>query len=372
MDEQQLYNVLGQNVEVPDMVNRKLEQAYGLIEQKKRPAKCRRFRPVRTVLVAAALIAALCVTATAAYQLFRQDVAVEKPTLVQGILGGGGIAWEEKKDYDQMGRLSYWPRRELTPVDEEQATKLLGDYLPESGYQWQIEDFTFTVEGYVLDEHTSTGRIYYTIEHPGGFPAGSVDWEHGVLDFTKFDFSLPRFGPQTEVKWHWFGSRQYVDVNRSTPEKLVIVEGLANPLAASENGWKAADGLRIKFYDGTKANGILANLELPGVDSLPAITVKNPETGETAAVFSAIGLMVDTQYLTSYLPSGDEIHDAMEYLALEYADGTSYVIRDTGLDNADYACSDERSTLHHVCFNRLVDTSQVTAVIVDGQRYKVD
>lgn len=323
---------------------------------------------MRTVLVAVALIAALCATATAAYQLFRQDVAVSKPQLVQGILGGGGTAWDEEKNYDQMGRLSYWPKRELAPVDEEQAMKLLGDYLPESGYQWQLEDFTFTVEGYVLDEHTSTGRIYYTIERPSGFPEGVVDWEHGVLDFTKVDFDLPSFEPQTEVKWPWLGGRQYVDVTRSTPEKLVIVEALANPLAASDAGWKAADGLCAKFYDGKKA---IANLELPGVESLPAVTVKNPETGETAVTFSAIGMMLDTQYLRSYLPNGDEIHDTMKYLALEYADGTSYVILDGGLDNADYVCSDEKSTLHHICYNRLVDPAQVTAVVVDGQRYEM-
>lgn len=368
MDEKRLYDILGQNVEVPDMVNKRLEQTYGLVTQKKRPAKRWGFRPVRTVLVAAALIAALCATATAAYQLFQQNVAVNKPQLVQGIMGSGGTAWDEEKNYDQMGRLSYWPKRELAPVDEAEALRLLGDYLPESGYQWQIEDFTFTVEGYVLDEHTSTGRIYYSIEHPGGFPEGSVDWEHGVLDFTKVNFDLPIFEPQTEVKWHWFGSRQYVDVIRSTTEKLVIVEALGNPLAASDAGWKAADGLRVKFYDGNRAT---ANLELPGVDSLPAVTAKNPETGETAVTFSAIGLMVDTQYLRSYLPNGDEVHDTIKYLALEYADGTSYVIWDNGLDNADYACSDEKSTLQHICFNRLVDPIQVAAVVVDGQRYEV-
>ena len=75
MDEKRLYDILGQNAEVPDMVNKKLEQTYGLITQKKRPMKRRGFRPVRTVLVASVLSAALCVTATAAYQLFRQDVA---------------------------------------------------------------------------------------------------------------------------------------------------------------------------------------------------------------------------------------------------------------------------------------------------------
>ena len=368
MDEKKLYEILGQKLEVPDMVNQRLEQACGMAAQGRRPAKRRGFRPLRAALVAAALIAALCATATAAYQIFRQDVAVSKPQLVEGILGGGGVSWEQEKHYDANGRLSYWPRRETVPVDEEQALRLLGDYLPESGYQWQIEDFTFTVEGYVLDEHTSTGRIYYTIEHPGGFPEGSVDWAHGLLDFTKFDFSLPGFEPQTEVKWHWFGSRQYVDVTRSTAEKLVIVEALANPLAASDAGWKAADGLRVKFYDGKR---VTANLELPGVDSLPAVTVKNPETGKTAVTFSAIGLMVDTQYLRSYLPNGDEIHGTVRYLALEFADGTSYVIRDTGLDNADYSCGDEHSTLQHVCFNRLVDPAQVAAVVVDGQRYAV-
>ncbi len=34
MDEKRLYDILGQNVEVPDMVNKKLEQTYGLITQK--------------------------------------------------------------------------------------------------------------------------------------------------------------------------------------------------------------------------------------------------------------------------------------------------------------------------------------------------
>ena len=44
MDEKRLYDILGQNVEVPDMVNKKLEQAYGLMSQTKRPAKPSLFR----------------------------------------------------------------------------------------------------------------------------------------------------------------------------------------------------------------------------------------------------------------------------------------------------------------------------------------
>ena len=65
MDERKLYEILGQDVEVPDMVNKKLEQTYALAAQKQPTAKRRGFRPVRTVLIAAAAAALLCGTAAA-------------------------------------------------------------------------------------------------------------------------------------------------------------------------------------------------------------------------------------------------------------------------------------------------------------------
>lgn len=65
MDERKLYEILGQDVEVPDMVNKKLEQTYALAAQKQPTARRRGFRPLRTVLIAAATAALLCGTAAA-------------------------------------------------------------------------------------------------------------------------------------------------------------------------------------------------------------------------------------------------------------------------------------------------------------------
>lgn len=55
MDEQKLRDILGQDLEVPDIVNRRLENTYAQVKENQSPAKPRGSRPVRMVLIAAAL-----------------------------------------------------------------------------------------------------------------------------------------------------------------------------------------------------------------------------------------------------------------------------------------------------------------------------
>lgn len=346
------------------MVNKKLEETYAQLEGKRRP-KRRGLGAVRTALIAAALVAALCVTATAAYNIFRQEVPLEPTKTVPGILGSGLKSWERTENYNEYGVLeAYWPNREMVEVDPEQAQALVGDYLPEYGYQWQIGDYTFTVEGYLLDEHTGTAKFYYCVEHPGGFGDGAVDLEHGWLDNNFYRVSVT-FDTMSDVSRPWFGQRLYLDVERSTEEKLYIVESMAN-----ESGWKAADGFQVKFTvfgETDRDDDVLsAQLELPGLKSLPTAIAADPATGKTAAELSSIGLLLS--------PGGD-VEEA-DYIALDYADGSRYVVRDdaNSLDNTDYGLvSGERPDRElRLVFNRLVDPSQVTAVIVDGQRYEVN
>lgn len=73
MDEQRLHDILGQNVEVPHMVNKKLENTYAQLEGKKRPAKRRMAHSLRTVLIAAVLAAGcvLCVAAGLPAQMYN-------------------------------------------------------------------------------------------------------------------------------------------------------------------------------------------------------------------------------------------------------------------------------------------------------------
>ena len=106
----------------------------------------------------------------------------------------------------------------------------------------------------------------------------------------------------------------------------------------------------------------MAELELPGVDSLPAVSVADPVAGEELARVSAIGMLIRT-------PDVDQV-------ALEYADGTSYVVCDRAadLDNTEYALSWTRGEGQGLTlvFNRLADPNQMRAVTVDGVRYSVE
>lgn len=327
----------------------------------------RRKQPMKSwkrAVVAVAAAALLVTGAAGAYQIFRQEVPLEPDKVVPGILGGGQMSWEQTYVDDGTANPIYWPNRELAEVDPAQAQALLGNYLPECGYQWQVGDYALTVGGYVLDEHTGAAKFYYTVEHPGGFGEGAVDWEHGWLNYEFYKIGVT-FETRSDVRRQWFGGRWYVDVEQSTEEKLCIVNS-----AASDSGWKAEDGFIINFtaYGETdKDDDILSvKLELPGLKSLPVVSVADPATGKTVAELSSIGLLLN--------PGGDT--DEVDYIALDYADGTRYVVRDdaNGLDNTDYGLiSGERPDrdLRHV-FNRLVDPSQVVALTVDSQRYEVN
>ena len=72
MDEQRLHDILGQDVEAPDVVNRKLEETYAQLRGKQRPVKKRR-PPVKLALVAAVLVigGALCIAAGVPYRVYN-------------------------------------------------------------------------------------------------------------------------------------------------------------------------------------------------------------------------------------------------------------------------------------------------------------
>lgn len=375
MSEQNLRDILKQKLEVPNMVNKRLEEVYTQMEQKEHPAQRRGARPMRAALIAAAVAAALCVTAGAAYVYYvRQNVPVDQGQTAQSVAGAGLPSWQREEFHDPEGGNSrHYPRREVAQTDPAQAQNLLGEYLPETGYQWQIEDYTLTVEGYLLDELTGTAKFIYTLEHPGGFGEDAVDWEHGLLNRDKFKPSVSfETNSAVDEAWAGFGGRTYVDTTRSTEEKLCIVSSLA-----SFEPWKAADGITVTFrVQGDVHNEVLpdggtnvirddpeleAELELPGVKSLPAMTLTDPATGKTV-LLSAVGLKLDCADI-----------DQVDSIVIDLADGSRYLVEDAAsdLDNSDYGLGSgeyPKMTLRTV-FNRLVDVNQVTAVTVDGVRY---
>lgn len=91
MDERKLHEILGQDLEVPDMVNEKLKNTYAQLEGKRCPAKRKGLRPVRMALIAAVLAAGCLLTVAVAAGLPGKLYGFA--TGGRGVVIPGGEAW---------------------------------------------------------------------------------------------------------------------------------------------------------------------------------------------------------------------------------------------------------------------------------------
>lgn len=362
MTEQELREILGGPVEVPDIVEEKMAAACARLRAGERQPVRR--RGLRTALALAAAVAVLCAGATAGYWITRMEVPVEesKPAVVEGLFGDSSRPTvEEQTRVEEDGTMSLnLPNRERVPVELSEALAVVEDYLPDTGYAWTVGDYTLTVEAYLLDQETGTGKIYFLLERPDGLEGVEITPEDGEVCFNGGGIALTFRAGENER----LGYRIYADQARTTDTALAAVASFA--VSGTKAGWRAADGLKIGFHDlrlnqnNEKDVSLLATLELPGAASLPAVTAVDPDTGECAAILSAIGIALDTENI-----------DEEDSVVLHYADGSSYVVRDEAqnLDNTEYAlgCGSRPDMTLRLCFNRLVDPSQVVSVTVNGQ-----
>lgn len=363
MTELELKKALGQEIEIPAQVEERIRQACA--QTKTEPQKVRRpRRPLRTVLAVAAAVAVLSASAAAVY-------AVNHGSAFQLFFGDEiRPSTEYTEWYDEHGNLRVGSlNEERVPVDEEQAETLVGEYLEDTGYVWQVGEYTLTVESYLLDENTGTGKVAYSLYHPGGLEDIIVDEYTNEVFLTEGGIGIANFSVRVDGEWRLMGEDTYADRSRSTEDTLYMTTALCGTLGGG--AWNAADGLRIEFRDFRldveieDYYSLVKKMELPGLESLPAVTVTDPDTGEEVVRLSAIGMMLRTSDIV-----------LVDYVALEYADGTRYVIEDNenNLRNTDYAMgSGERPNMEvRYCFNRLVDPEQVVAVTVNETTYTVN
>lgn len=384
MTELELKKALAQEIEIPDQVEERIKQACAQV--KPAPHTVRRScRPLRTVLVAAAVIAALSISAAAVY-------AVNHGPAFQAFFGNEGRSSTEYTEmYDEYGNFYVASmNEERVPVDEEQAEALVGEYLSDTGWVWQVGEYTVTVENYLLDENTGTAKVYYSLYRPGGVE-GIIWGENGAVGWDGSGIKPLQFSTLVDEEWSWLGGGgkgSYVDLERSTADTLYIMEAMINT-----ETWSAQDGLQIEFQDMWLNEGgeldmrLVETMELPGVKSLNAVTVLDQETGETVAVFSSIGIKVRAEAV-----------DMIDEIVLTYADGSQYVVLDdtAHVENYDYALWSRGLELEaprsgglevgpevlpaqeigprylHCCFNRLVDPEQVVSVTVNGATYAIN
>lgn len=149
MTEQKLREILEQKVEVPVMVDNKLKNTYAQLEGRERPAKRKRSRAVRMVLVAAALavVGVLCIAAGVPYQVynFLSGGSIAVVPEGSGIIGGAEITVSSKDETPLVladGRLWFVNGGERTDV-----TDLIDENTP---YIYENTDPATGNKGYII------------------------------------------------------------------------------------------------------------------------------------------------------------------------------------------------------------------------------
>ena len=59
-------------------------------------------------------------------------------------------------------------------------------------------------------------------------------------------------------------------------------------------------------------------------------------------------------------------HSFMGLMKVKFADGTEYTVQDGYISNYVFNVSDDDGSDHTYMFNRIIDVSKVTSVVVDG------
>ncbi len=341
-----------------------LEEVFAMIDREKTVRHFKRMgrNTLRTVLIAAAMILALSVTAYA---------VGEYTGFFETVFGGEDAgkqtydlpldSWDEDGNQKTMEIVT-----EGQPVDQETAQRVLEGSVA-GGASVTAGGVTCTVENVVLADN-GVGALTYTVEAPDGLPDMTVTdqvwgyfyWEDAYAVSADGDLGLLN-APLLCIP----GDGGMVD------EQTALVSATDTKIEATvymalfgDETWP--DALDVYFFldeKQDKAEEYKLTLTLPEPAQTTALTA---EDGWTAKL-SPMGLVIEP-------PAGNPYGNdyGFEDLVVHLSDGSEYVVERT----EPYTLNERMGTIHEgvqrMVFNRLIDPAQVTSVTAlgSGQGYR--
>ena len=323
-------------------------------------------KTLRAVLVAAALVLALTITALAArnYTDFFDTV-----------FGDSIIKSDDGYVVPPMGVKGeiIYPARERVAVDTETADALIGDNVVIAEQSLNIRGVTFSVESMVMDEN-GIGVLTYTMENPDGFDRLVIS-DHG----SRFRFEEPSapgdvYGPNiwlTDKDEEKLSNMSFLDAQRfiaeenstDTKKEIVVyfapfqtIEGAAY-LTLEFAVAKEHDPDAMLFSEVCDEESISIPLGEP-----VAVPVHMAGEGWEVSI-SPLGLVLAP-------PAGHDFSLGLvitEDVVIHYSDGTDYVLEseDPYTSNTILSALGSDDVIRTV-FNRLIDPAAVESVTVSG------
>lgn len=317
-----------------------LQEVKAMTNQTRKP-----FRLSRAIALAA-IITALCAAAAVAAVGF---IRYENPAnMLQAFFGENVDSSEGIVEYNEYGKLiTNIPAWERLPLDESVAQELVAPYLFAVGEQAVYGDYTLTVEAGLYDPAVGAGLLYYKVENPDGvtgyevFPDGELWWPEDAPVFAMTNAA----------------SRDYLDTASTTDTELWLCTYFVTDFITN------ASNLQVSIGDGQNRLDMASVAVALPESSGPA----SVELAEGAIALSPIGIRIDGSAL------GLPVDPGPRQIVLHYADGTDYVLKDKDafVSNSTYGFADMEQEAFIYTFNRIVDTTALASVTIEGVEYSL-
>lgn len=358
-------------------------------------------RILRNLLVAIMILSTLAVTvyAVAGYVIF--DSPEEMLMAVFGDDTGydhsdGGIT-----PFEDGINVMVEPTFDRVPADAQVVEKEAAPLVSPVGQSISWNGYTLTIDANLYDHTTKCGLVTYILENPNGLnyalqPDGQVWFPGGeIVSFGQYGYSYIIQDKSTETKLtatYYYQLRdrettdleislsQWASITREEIDRRIaeIKQELRQEIPEEEaldfqkeyvgDSWPWFEENRTREENIDSAYEVWAYQRLEEVTTCPdRITIsENTQSemtgitvGDGAVSISPIAMSLRIQEIEN-LPDG-----SITTVKIQFADGTEYVAVDGYILNYVFWVADAEDTEMTLMFNRIIDVSKVTSVIVD-------
>lgn len=356
------------SLRLPDDADERIRQTLllrGATEQEVKPMKIKK-HPLRTLLIAAALVAVLAIAAAAVANTYfipteQSDLAASDT--LQGALGDSVAGQEaftlELIDEDgNVVKTESYPTVERVALDEELADKLLDGYVYAGTEPITLGGCELSVAGLMLDE-SGIGIVTVDID----FPSADMVPEAYSPCLSFYSGSLSEGVEITSgepAELHRLDTMDYRDETQSTDTHVRYVCYIT-PFNCTDEAGDLVMQFRLidQVYDAVTGE-YTGEGEWYIALNAPALIPAQHYSGDGfEAWVSPIGMKLET---------AGEGEKSLHEFALHYADGSDYIVKsaEQSLENTAVGSLCRDYNHHFYAFNRLADTASLNSIELDG------
>lgn len=370
--------------------------------QEDRKMKIRPTRIIRNFFVAAVIVSMLAVTAYAVTGFLIFDSPEEMVSFVFGNKTGFDKA-AAGEILDSDGNLVKVQHGfERVEADATMVAEEVAPHVDSVGQTISWKGYTLTVDANLYDAVTKCGLVTYTLESSAPLEYslqsdGTVWFPTGELvGFSQYGYSYIIQDQSTDTKltatyYYQLRNPESSDlvitlserVGRSQEEEDRMIEELKQQLRQEipeeealafqkeyvGDSWPWFEENRTREENIDSAYEAWAYQRLEEAEACP-YQIVIPETvqeemssitlGDGAVTLSPIAVTIRENQIENLG------HSFMGLMKVKFADGTEYVVQDGYISNYVFNVADAEGREHTYMFNRIIDVSKVTSVVVDG------